>query len=806
MRRRPLRARAARSCAAVFAVGAALTSVAFVVVRGDVERLTRQRIDHPAGQALLGVQQMTAAVDQVLATANGVYATSGGDARRFVAVLGPDVNASSTLAGMTLVVADDQGVRRAATVGSTPLLAGKERAVLDTTTTSTLLANRRDRAGYHLGFAARVGHGDAAVFLEIRLPLTTPTTLPFALVPTGPRRGAADIVLGNVANLSGLSRWNQTVDIGGREFALLVRAGSAPSGWLGLSLPQLVLLVGLALTTLAAGIAIVVARRTYAMEHLSVQNRELDEALERQRQVEAELRAWQARFRTILRDSPDVIALLDVDAGTCEVLNRTDFFGHPLETLAEKDGLYGLVHPEDRADADAHWQRLHALEPDRVCETTLRLRDGAGTARYARLRFSPLNLEDDSSQTLLGAISDVTDEWTNQLREAELQEALRRSQRLEAVGQLAGGVAHDFNNVLAAVQASVELLMDDVPPGRPREYADEIHRAAGRGAALVRQLLTFAQRDRAEPRTVDLNEVIVGMEPLLRRSLGEQVQLHVSRTECSCLVEVDPTHLEQVILNLAVNARDAMPGGGVLWIATTIEYDDTGGTNDRVVLSVTDTGTGIAPDVRERMFDPFMTTKEPGKGTGLGLATVMSIVREVAGEINVVTEVGQGTTFEISFARCTGVARSPDEPVAADHFDGCGRRILLVEDDAAVRAALAHTLERRHFTVVTAVDASQALPIVEQQAFDLVLTDAVMPGMSGAALVEHLHATHPELRVILMSGYSRGLVDASSIASSRQQLRKPFTTAELMRAIRTALEQPSDKESLSEELTKLSGS
>jgi len=210
--------------------------------------------------------------------------------------------------------------------------------------------------------------------------------------------------------------------------------------------------------------------------------------------------------------------------------------------------------------------------------------------------------------------------------------------------------------------------------------------------------------------------------------------------------------------------------------------------------------------VRERMFDPFMTTKEPGKGTGLGLATVMSIVREVAGEINVVTEVGQGTTFEISFARCTGVAQGSDEPAAPDHFDGSGRRILLVEDDAAVRAALAHTLERRRFTVVTAIDASQALPVVEQQAFDLVLTDAVMPGMSGAALVEHLHATHPELRVILMSGYSRGLVDASSIASSRQQLRKPFTTAELMRAIRTALDQPSDRASLSEELTKLSGS
>jgi CheY-like chemotaxis protein len=300
--------------------------------------------------------------------------------------------------------------------------------------------------------------------------------------------------------------------------------------------------------------------------------------------------------------------------------------------------------------------------------------------------------------------------------------------------------------------------------------------------------LTFAQRDRAEPRIVDLNEVVAGMEPLLRRSLGEHVQLHVSLTECSCLVEADPTHLEQVILNLAVNARDAMPSGGVLWIATAVEFDGSGGTNDRVLLSVTDTGTGIAPDVRERMFQAFVTTKDPGKGTGLGLATVLSIVQEVAGEINVVTEVGQGTTFEISFARRVGELTVPDETPAVPHFDGAGRRILLVEDDSAVRAALAHTLERRRFAVTTATDALQALRVVEQQTFDLVLTDAVMPGMSGAALVDRLRVSHPNLPIVLMSGYARELVDAGSAPAEVQQLRKPFATAELMRALQTAFE------------------
>jgi len=233
----------------------------------------------------------------------------------------------------------------------------------------------------------------------------------------------------------------------------------------------------------------------------------------------------------------------------------------------------------------------------------------------------------------------------------------------------------------------------------------------------------------------------------------------------------------------------------VLWIATTIEYDERGGTDDRVVLSVTDTGTGIAPEVRDRMFEPFVTTKDPGKGTGLGLATVMSIVREVEGEINVVTEVDQGTTFEISFGRRPGIADSPAEAVTASHFDGTGLRILLVEDDAAVRAALGHTLERKHFSVTTATDATQALRIVEQQSFDLVLTDAVMPGMSGAALVEHLHLTHPTLRVVLMSGYARELVEPGS-APAGPLLRKPFTTAELMRVLETAFEEPAAEEEL----------
>jgi two-component system cell cycle sensor histidine kinase/response regulator CckA len=489
--------------------------------------------------------------------------------------------------------------------------------------------------------------------------------------------------------------------------------------------------------------------------------------------------------------------LLDLRDGSSEVLNRADFFGHALDVIAAPGGLYSTVHPDDRDDADALWAHMGDLAPEHVCESTLRVHDANGEVRHARLRFSPLAGEADADDDtgapvsrMLGAISDITTQSTNEIREAELQEALRRSQRLESVGQLAGGVAHDFNNLLAAILASAELLTDYVPDGRPREYADEIQRSALRGAALVRQLLTFAQRDRAEPRVVELNEIVSGMEPLLRRSLGEHVQLQITTTDCSTEIVGDPTHIEQVILNLAVNARDAMPAGGVLWIATAIDFDDDAPADDRVVLSVTDTGTGIPADVRDHMFEPFVTTKDPGQGTGLGLSTVQSIVTGMEGRIDVLTKINEGTTFEISFARRFGEleAAAPVTATSDEEIDGAGTRILLVEDDAAVRAALAHRLERLGFAVMSATSGAEALQVVEQRTFDLVLTDSVMPGISGPELIEHLRVARPELRIILMSGYTPNEAHGNDASAGCQRLRKPFTTSQLAHALTLAFE------------------
>jgi signal transduction histidine kinase/ActR/RegA family two-component response regulator len=779
-----LRSKVTRTIAVTAALGIAATTLAYVVVRNDVDRLNRRRVDRPATESLLGVQQLSASVDQVLATANGVVATSGVDPKRFVAVLGPDVRASETLAGMALVADTSSGPRIVARVGDTHLLRSGRTALVPSAS-STLVRSRREGDAYDLGFAALVAHGRRAVYLQVTLPVEA-TGVPFAIVDPSYR-----VVLGNVRDVRGLTPWNQPVSFAGRSYTLLVRPGAAPGAVLGLSLPLLLVVVGLLLTAIAMAVAAAIVRRNATVRHLDVENRALDDALARQLAIEAELRGWQGRFRTILRGTPDVIFLFDPHDGSCEVLNRTDLFGHAIEAVSAAGGLASLVDPDDRVIADAHWERIAELDDDRVTETTLRLRDAEGEVRIARMRFAPLRAVDPQlGGCLIGVLSDVTEARTVETQQAELQDALLRAQRLDAIGQLAGGVAHDFNNLLATILASAELLDDYVSEGRPREYVGEIERAATRGAALVRQLLTFAQRDHAEPQLVDLNAIVTGIEPLLRRTLGDHIQLQITTTDCSAEVVGDPTHVEQIILNLAVNARDAMPDGGVLWIATAIDFDDERPENDRVVLSVIDTGGGIPPEVRDRMFEPFVTTKEPGKGTGLGLATVRSIVNEMQGEIKVLTKVGEGTTFEVSMARRFGDVAAVTAEDRPEVLEGAGRHILLVEDDTAVRFALAHLLRRLDFNVTTSTHGSEALQFIEQQRYDLVLTDAVMPGLSGPELIRNLQHLRPELPVIMMSGYTSEALPEGAAAAGVQQLRKPFTNAELTRALGRAFEDP----------------
>jgi PAS domain S-box-containing protein len=772
--------RATRVGAAVAAVGIVATVAAFVVARSDVDRLSRRNTDRAASAALLKVQSLTSSVDQVLSTANGVVAATDLDAARFTEVLGPDVDASPTLGGLALVVDGRSGPQVRSRVGQVDLLTGQEQAVQAAGPTARLVTWREGADGTTLGFASRVARNAGAVFLQVVLPREQAPASPFAVArESGSGR---DVVLGTVGSTRGLTRWKTPVSIGGTRLALFVAPGHAPSGVLGIALPTLILLLGLVITAIATGLAVALARRTAAVASLGDENRALDEALARARKGEARLRASEDRFRSILRNAPDTIAILDPEAGSCELLNRKELAGHPREDLRDRDGLVRLVAPED-ADAAARYRaELAQLEPDQVAEATLRIADATGHTRHLRFRFSSLPRAKGPS-VLLGTVSDVTEATEQREREDELQQALHRSQRLDAVGQLASGVAHDFNNLLTVILGFAELLQTEDLTPHGREHRAEIERAAHRGSALVRQLLAFGQKDAPQLGPVDLSRLVETLAPMLERALGESVQLRVVTPPVPCTVVADPVQVEQVILNLALNARDAMPNGGVLYVAVDRASAASSEAPEHVVLTVTDTGSGIAPEIRDTIFEPFVTTKEPGKGTGLGLATVASIVDGMGGSISVTSAPGRGTTFEIALPFVDGDPAPEHAAGGARPVDGRGRRVLLVDDEAPLRSALAKVLEQHDFDVTAVGSAPDALRELDAGAHDILVSDVVMPTMSGVQLAAHVRADRPNLPIVLMSGYSEELDGVGEDAPLTRRLRKPFTHEELLTAV-----------------------
>lgn len=379
------------------------------------------------------------------------------------------------------------------------------------------------------------------------------------------------------------------------------------------------------------------------------------------------------------------------------------------------------------------------------------------------------------------------------LRESE--ERFWQSQKLEAIGRLAGGIAHDFNNLLTVIVACAEMLHEALPAADPlRSDAESILDAGQKAASLTKQLLAFGRRQPTTPVSTDLGSVVLGMEKMLRRLIGEDVELEVRCDSELGRIIVDKGQLEQVVLNLAVNARDAMPSGGRLRIEVcNRDVDDADGQRRAyVMLAVSDTGIGIAPEARSRLFEPFFTTKEKGKGTGLGLATVYGIVKQAGGSVGVDSAPGKGTRFELSFP-------SSDQPApaaAASKPEGLQRgtgTILIVDDEATVRATAARVLREAGYTVLEAADGEQALAIAAKtQKLDLLLTDVVMPRLAGSELASQLRQSRRELKVIFMSGYpddDRSLTTdlAYGVATL---LEKPFTVGALTRAVREQLTAP----------------
>ena len=408
------------------------------------------------------------------------------------------------------------------------------------------------------------------------------------------------------------------------------------------------------------------------------------------------------------------------------------------------------------------------------------------------LSVSPMR---DTEQKIVGA-SVIARNITERIRS---EEQLRQSQKMEAVGRLAGGLAHDFNNILGILTSCNELVRDRVDAkSEASSYLDTMREAIQRGASLTRQLLAFSRKQVLQPEVLDLNLRLKETSKLLRPLMGDDVEIVIVKRSENAIVEADPGQLDQIVFNLAVNARDAMPQGGKLVLETAdVDFDEnfarahppmTAG--KYVMLAVSDTGTGMDEATVPHIFEPFFTTKEAGKGTGLGLATVYGIVKQNGGHIWVYSEPGHGTTFKIHLPSAEyKIGGSPQAEAQASPPRRQGTKILLVEDDNIMRRLTRQMLEEHGYAVVEASDGKAALEqvLADSAGIELVLTDVVMRSLSGPELVRRLKDSHPRIKALYMSGYTGELIAQPELAAGRALLEKPFTRAALLKAVDAAL-------------------
>jgi two-component system cell cycle sensor histidine kinase/response regulator CckA len=413
------------------------------------------------------------------------------------------------------------------------------------------------------------------------------------------------------------------------------------------------------------------------------------------------------------------------------------------------------------------------------------------SAITVRISGRAVSSADEPADVLEAIAEDVTD------RRA-LEDQFRQAQKMEAVGRLAGGVAHDFNNLLMVISGYAEVILAGLDFDHPlREKATAIQQASDRATTLTRQLLAFSRKQLLELKVVDVNAIVADMERLLRPLIGENVELVAKLAPKAGHVRADAGQLEQVLMNLVVNAKDAMPAGGRLSIQTrNLVLDEShrrGQTfihpGNYVMLSVTDTGTGMDKETQSRIFEPFFTTKEKGKGTGLGLSTVYGIVKQSGGYVIVQSELGHGTSFHIYLPQVEGIIEKHAAPVAGATAGGT-ETILLVEDEESVRQLVRDTLEAKGYNVVDAENGEAGLAAAARHMgnIDLVITDVVMPGLGGREMVERLSVTRPEAKVLFLSGYTEdAILSEGSIQSGTAFLQKPFTLQNLSRKVREVL-------------------
>jgi PAS domain S-box-containing protein len=516
------------------------------------------------------------------------------------------------------------------------------------------------------------------------------------------------------------------------------------------------------------------------------------------REAEEALREGEQRLKRLLKNSNDIIAITNGNGVLISVsgASKTMLGFEPEGLVGQK--TFDYVHPDDLALARKTFADALA-NPGITQRGEFRLRHRNGDWIEVEALGTSWAHDSGIAENVMN-IRNISERKSAERERAKLQGQLQQAMKMEAVGRLAGGIAHDFNNLLTVIGGNVELARRDLDPSDPlAHYLVEVSKAAASAASLTGQLLAFSRRRIIVPRVLNPNDLIENLRKMLGRIVGEDIALQTNLAEELGAVKVDPGQFDQVVVNLAVNARDAMPEGGRLTIETAnCDLDEAYcrqhadvSPGRYVMIAVSDTGQGMDAEVRRRLFEPFFTTKPVGRGTGLGLAMIFGAVKQSGGTIDVHSEVGQGTTFKIYLPRIEAPAEKlAVVPLSLD-LPGGSETVLLVEDEASVRGLISSVLKRLGYKVLVAANGGEAFMLTEKYTggIDLMMTDVVMPGMNGRELAERLRQFKPEMEVLFTSGYTESVIVHNAVVDERLNfIGKPYSMQGIARKIREVIE------------------